>query len=80
VISTGAPNGQANPITYGQLTGYSTVTLTNTPVTASNVTFEVVVHDAYINIGSSAGPLLDANLNVIGVNYTEATTSALWKK
>ena len=35
----------------------------------SNVTFEVVYHNAFINNGSSGGPLLDANLRVVGVNY-----------
>ena len=75
VISIGAPNGQSNSITYGQITGYGTATLTDTPVTSSNVTFPVIGHNAYINNGSSGGPLLDANLNVIGVNYAGATTA-----
>jgi len=75
VISIGAPNGQANSITYGQIFGYGEVSLSNTSAASSNVTFDVIGHDAYINNGSSGGPLLDANLNVVGVNYA-GTTSA----
>ena len=69
VISIGAPQGQANSITYGQIMGYGKVTLTDTSVNSSNVTFEVIGHDANVGSGSSGGPLLDADLNVIGVNY-----------
>ncbi len=69
VISLGAPKAQSNSITYGYVYGYRKVTLSNTSTTLSNVTFEVVYHNAFINNGSSGGPLLDANLRVVGVNY-----------
>lgn len=69
VISVGAPKGQSNSITYGYIYGYRKVTLSDTSTSLSNVTFEVVYHNAFINNGSSGGPLLDANLRVVGVNY-----------
>lgn len=76
VISLGAPKAQSNSITYGYIYDYRKVTLSDTPTSLSNVTFEVVYHNAYINKGSSGGPLLDANLNVIGVNYAGNSSGA----
>ena len=69
IISIGAPQGQSNSITYGKVTKYAPVTLSNTPASLSNVTFNVLWHNAYANNGSSGGPLLNANLKVIGVHY-----------
>lgn len=69
VISLGSPNGQSNFITYGKVTDYNKVTLSNTPIRESNVNFDVIVHTAWIDGGSSGGPLLNSDLQVIGVNY-----------
>ncbi len=69
VISLGAPRSQSNAITYGNVSDYRKITLSNTSVSRSNVTFDVICHDAYINNGSSGGPLLNTNLKVVGVNY-----------
>lgn len=69
VISLGAPKDQANSITYGQISEYRKITLDDTEEYLSNVTFEVIHHDAFINNGSSGGPLLNSDLNVVGVNY-----------
>ena len=69
VISLGAPKAQSNSITYGYIYGYRKITLSDKSTSLSNVTFEVVYHNAFINNGSSGGPLLDANLRVVGVNY-----------
>ena len=77
VISLGAPNGQSNTITFGQIAGYGGVTLADTSTTLSNVTFDVIHHSAYINKGSSGGPLLNTDLNVIGVNYAVSTSREL---
>ncbi len=73
VISLGAPDGQTNTITIGKLREYKMITLSDTPKNESNVTFEVIRHDADIKGGSSGGPLLNSNLQVIGVNYAGAT-------
>ena len=75
VISLGAPKGQSNTITFGQLVGYDQVTLDDCDPAYSNVTFDVIGHNAYANNGSSGGPLLNANLNVIGVNYAGSTST-----
>lgn len=68
VVSLGAPQGQTNFITYGNVNLFRTVTL-NTSTDLSNVKFEVIEHTAYIDHGSSGGPLLNSNLQVVGVNY-----------
>ena len=69
VISLGAPKDQSNSITYGQISEYRKIILDDTEEYLSNVTFEVIHHDALINNGSSGGPLLNSDLNVVGVNY-----------
>lgn len=69
VISLGAPNSQSNSVTYGKITEYRKITLDDTSEDLSNVTFEVIHHNAYIDHGSSGGPLLNSDLNVVGVNY-----------
>ncbi|MBQ9756361.1 MAG: trypsin-like peptidase domain-containing protein [Clostridia bacterium] len=69
VISLGAPNSQANSITYGKISDYDTVTLSSSASSDSKITFEVIYHNAIINNGSSGGPLLNSDLKVVGVNY-----------
>lgn len=72
VVSLGQPEGQSNAITLGNVVAYGRVTLSDTKASESNVKFEVLNHDAYINNGSSGGALLDAKLRVIGINYAGA--------
>ena len=69
VIALGAPKAQSNTITFGKIVDYSQITLNNCTLSESNVTFDVIRHAAFVNSGSSGGPLMDINLNVIGVNY-----------
>lgn len=68
VISLGAPKNQSNSITFGKTTYYQTVTLSSDKY-YSNVQFPVITHSAFINNGSSGGPLLNSFLEVVGVNY-----------
>lgn len=75
VISIGAPKGQSNSITYGKLIDYEQISLSNTPKSSSNVTFDVIYHNANANSGSSGGPLLNADLNVVGVNYAASQST-----
>lgn len=69
VISIGSPNGQSNSITFGKVIDYRKVTLSNTSTLLSNVTFDVICHNGYADSGSSGGPLLNSDLNVVGVHY-----------
>lgn len=73
VISLGAPDGQTNAITFGEVAGTKIISLDKTPKYKSNVTFPVIQHSAYIDHGSSGGPILDSNLRVIGVNFAVNT-------
>ncbi len=69
VIALGSPEGQQNAITYGKINAYRKITLKDTPTYLSNVTFDVIDHDASVLGGSSGGPLLNENLKIIGINY-----------
>lgn len=75
VIALGAPSSKYS-ITYGTVCGYEKITLHNAPTSESNVTFSVIYHNAYTNKGSSGGPLLDANFNVVGVNYAGTSSGS----
>ena len=72
VISLGTPKGQTNSIMYGDIVKYDKISVSNASTYLSNVTFDVICHKTDINSGSSGGPLLDVNLNVIGVNYAKS--------
>ena len=39
----------------------------------SNITFNVIVHSAYINNGSSGGALVDKDLKLVGINFASAS-------
>lgn len=68
VISIGSPNGQSNTITYGKVLRYDYVNV-NSEEYESNVKFKSIYHNAYIDHGSSGGPLLNSKLKVCGVNF-----------
>ena len=69
VVLLGSPAGQANSITYGNVSGHQNIKLSNCSTRESNVTFPVIISNAYANSGSSGGPLLNSNLKVVGVHY-----------
>ena len=77
VIAIGSPNNEANTVTYGKVVEYCKVELSDTPASLSNVTFNVISHNADIDPGSSGGPLLNTNLQVVGVNYAGAENSTI---
>ena len=69
VIALGAPGGQVNAVTIGEVIDFTTVTLGNADPNLSNVTFVVPKHTALIKGGSSGGALLNAELELVGINY-----------
>lgn len=65
-VSLGNPDGQTNFITYGKILKYEKITVSNS---SADVQFDVIAHDAYINGGSSGGPILNTKYQVVGLNY-----------
>ena len=45
----------------------------------SNVTFNVIVHSAYINSGSSGGALINENMQLVGINFASASIESTEK-
>lgn len=65
VISLGAPAGQKNSLTCGEIVSYRRIEVSDGGV----LDFDVIVHGASINHGSSGGPLLNSQGRLIGLNY-----------
>lgn len=72
VIAIGTPGGQTNAVAFGSVLRYTQATLNKTQKYLSNVSFEVIMHNAYISRGSSGGPLIDTMYRIIGINYAGA--------
>lgn len=68
VVALGAPEHQSNAITFGTVKDY-VKTEVQADKSLSNVQFSVIYHDAYIDNGSSGGPLIDADYKIVGINY-----------
>jgi len=69
VISVSAPEGQSNRIAFGKVLGYEKITLSDSNPSESNVKFDVIHHNAFIDHGSSGSALINPNGEVVGVNY-----------
>ncbi len=69
VISLGSPANQSHAITFGEMLGLRLANLPESSKEESNVTFEIIYHTAAITNGSSGGPLLNGDLELVGVNY-----------
>ena len=67
VIALGTPGGIKNTSSLGKVISYSKIDLEESD--DSNVRFDIIVHDANINHGSSGGPLLNINGELVGINY-----------
>ncbi len=70
VIAIGAPKGNINAVTCGKiLNTKTTVHMDDKSSGFSNVKFEVLLHDAYLNEGSSGGLLMNYNYQIVGINF-----------
>ena len=67
-VALGAPEHQANAITFGKVVSYVT-TKVNAEAYLSDVKFTVIDHDAFIDSGSSGGPIINSNYEIVGINY-----------
>ena len=68
IVALGAPEHQANAITFGKVVSYITTEVDADP-SLSNVQFPVIYHDAFIDSGSSGGPIINSNYEIVGINY-----------
>ena len=79
IIAISQPKGQSNAITYGEVLHFEKAPkLSNISTSFSNVTFDVIVHNAEIASGSSGSALLNANLELIGINYATGTSGGVF--
>ncbi len=69
VAAIGEANAKSNTLTYGYITGSEEFEPNESEIEESNVTFDVITHNAYIEPGSSGGALLDINLKLVGINF-----------
>lgn len=69
IVSIGRPLGNPNNVTFGVIKGDVLGPKLTCARSESNVHFEVIKHDSYINLGSSGGALLNLDLELIGIQY-----------
>ncbi len=69
IIALTQPKGQNNAISFGEIIGYVSGPQLTCSKQESNVTFNVIKHDASINNGSSGGMMLNFNLELVGIHY-----------
>ena len=68
VVSLGTPNGQKNAITYGSVLTYTKLAESEDE-NISDISFDIIVHNATIHPGSSGGPLLNTSGELVGLNF-----------
>ncbi len=64
VVSLGAPLGQTNAVTVGRVLGFGKIKLYD-----GESQFDGISHNAPINHGSSGGPLVNVNGELVGLNF-----------
>ena len=65
-ISLGYPKLQKNAITYGRVERYTDTSGDN------SMAFQVIQHSAIVTSGCSGGPLLNAQFQIVGINFAKA--------
>lgn len=68
IISLGTPKGQKNTFTCGKVLTYSKLS-NSSDESISALAFDIIVHDANINRGSSGGPLINSKGQLVGLNF-----------
>ena len=68
VISIGSPAGQKNTFTCGKVIAYNKLPK-DSDSEISKIKFDIIIHDANINHGSSGGPLLNTEGHLVGINF-----------
>lgn len=68
VVSIGAPNGLQNAVTYGIVRAYQEINAGKNE-NLQKIKFQVAVHDAFIDHGSSGGALINMSGELVGINF-----------
>ena len=68
IVSIGAPNGLQNAVTYGVVRAYQDIKAGENE-NLKNINFQVIVHDAFIDHGSSGGALVNMSGELVGINF-----------
>lgn len=68
-ISIGQPNGEMNVITFGEVFGYTEISVSEESKYLSNIQFDVMSHSAYTTNGSSGGAVFNKNLELIAIAF-----------
>lgn len=68
VVAIGNPGGLQNTVTYGYALAYQQIEASE-ETSITKVTFDVLIHNAPIDHGSSGGALVDAYGKLVGVNF-----------
>ena len=68
IVAIGNPGGLQNTVTYGYALGYQKIQASEGS-SITKVTFDILVHNAPIDHGSSGGALVDAYGRLVGINF-----------
>lgn len=68
IVALGSPAGLQNAITYGQVVEYQPIKA-ESGSSMEKIAFDVVIHDAPIDHGSSGGALINTKGELIGINF-----------
>lgn len=68
VAALGTPEGLQNALTYGRVLEYQQIS-TGNDSSLQKVKFDVIVHNAPLNHGSSGGALINTHGHLVGINF-----------
>ena len=68
VAALGTPDGLQNAISYGTVLAYQPINADENS-SLNNLKFDVLIHDAYLNHGSSGGALVNMSGELVGINF-----------
>lgn len=72
LAAVGQPSGQKNAVTFGLAESYRVSDL-HEESGVSSISFPVLFHTAPISQGSSGGAVVDENLQIVAINFAEAS-------
>lgn len=68
VATIGTPGGLQNAISYGRVLEYQQIKVGN-DTSLKQIMFEVIIHNAPLNHGSSGGALINMSGQLVGINF-----------